>query len=149
MDNALKVFILAMMPISELRGAIPLGVKLGYTPLSATLISIAGNALIIPILILIIRPVFKYLKRYSFIKNFIEKLENRAANKLKNYRKFRFFGLVLLVGIPIPTTGVYTGVLASQVLNMGARAALLANLLGVLMSGTIVFLLTSGVIHFF
>lgn len=149
MDRFISVFVLSMMPISELRGAIPLGIKLGYSPLEATIISAVGNILIIPFLLLITKPLFVYLKSFKGVKKFVEKYENRAAKKLNHYRKFRFIGLILLVGIPIPTTGVYTGVVASQVLNMNTKTALIANIIGVLMSATIVFLLTTGIIHFF
>lgn len=142
-----KVLLLSMTPISELRGSIPLGVKLGLSPLESTLISLVGNILIIPVLLLIMQPIFKYLKTLSFLKGWIEKYENRAAKKVKNYRKYRFFGVLILVGIPIPTTGVYTGVLASQLLNMRPKVAFAANALGVCMSATIVFLLTTGVLH--
>lgn len=147
MSAFLKVFLLSMTPISELRGSIPLGVKLGLSPFESTLISILGNIMIIPVLLLIMQPIFKYLKSLKFLKGWIEKYENRAARKVKNYRKYRFFGILILVGIPLPTTGVYTGVLASQFLNMRPKAALAANALGVVMSGTIVFLLTTGVLH--
>lgn len=147
MSAFLKVFLLSMTPISELRGSIPLGVKLGLSPFESTLISILGNIMIIPVLLLIMQPIFKYLKSLKFLKGWIEKYENRAARKVKNYRKYRFFGILILVGIPLPTTGVYTGVLASQFLNMRSKAAFAANALGVVMSGTIVFLLTTGVLH--
>lgn len=149
MSDFWKVFILSMLPVSELRGSIPLGVNLGFTPLEATLISAAGNALIVPILLLIMQPIFKYLKGFKWLKDLVEKYENRAAGKLKNFRKYRFFGIVILVGIPMPTTGVYTGVLASQLLGMRPKAALAANILGVMISATLVFLITTGVLHFF
>ncbi len=142
--DLLKVFILSVTPISELRGAIPYGVKLGLSPETATLVAILGNLLLIPVLILIIKPIFAYLKTFKYLKEWVNKYEMRAANKLKNYRKYRFWGLVLLVGIPIPTTGVYTGVVASQVMHMKLRTALVANMIGVLMSGTIVYLMTKG-----
>ncbi len=141
-----KIFILSMTPVSELRGAIPYGVKLGYSPELSTLISVCGNMLVIPILILIIKPLFSYLKTFKHLKNWVCKYEDRAANKLDHYRKYRFLGLVLLVGIPIPSTGVYTGVVASQVLHMNVKTAVIANIIGVMMSGTIVYLITKGFI---
>ncbi len=140
----LKVFMLSITPISELRGAIPYGVKLGLSPETATAVAIFGNIILIPILILIIKPLFDYLKTFKYLKEWVNKYEKRAANKLQNYRKYRFWGLVLLVGIPIPTTGVYTGVVASQVMHMKVKTALVANIIGVLMSGTIVYLMTRG-----
>lgn len=136
-----------MLPISELRGAIPYGVAQGSPLIEVALIAVFGNAIIIPILLLITEPLFTYLKSFNRFRHWVERYEQRAAQKVHNYRKFRFWGLVLLVGIPIPTTGVYTGVVASRVLNMSFKTALLANLLGVLMSGTIVTLIAAGVLH--
>lgn len=147
MSILFKVLILSMTPVSELRGAIPLGVKLGLSPFEATLIAASGNILIIPVLLLIMQPIFRYLKTMKFLRGLIEKYENRAASKVKNYRKYRFMGIVILVGIPIPTTGVYTGVLASQFLNMSPKVAFFANAIGVMISATIVFFLTTGVLH--
>ncbi len=149
MQDFFKVLLLSMAPVSELRGAIPLGVGLGFSPIEASLISVFGNAIIVPILYFILKPLFKFLKGFKAIRRFVESYENRAAKKLDNYRKYRFFGLVLLVAIPIPTTGVYTGVVASHVMGMRAKTSISANILGVFISGTIVFLITSGFIHIF
>ncbi len=147
-DKIFHILILAMTPVSELRGAIPYGVINGLPLIEVALIAVLGNMLIVPVLLLITEPLFTYLKTFSKLRHWVEKYENRAARKVANYRKYRFLGLVLLVGIPIPTTGVYTGVIASRVLNMNFKTALFANWLGVMMSGTIVTLITAGIIHF-
>ncbi len=147
-EQIFHILFLAMVPISELRGAIPYGVSHGLPLIEVALIAIFGNMIIVPFLLLITEPLFTYLKTFSKLRHWVEKYENRAARKVENYRKYRFFGLILLVGIPIPTTGVYTGVVASRVLNMNFKTALLANWIGVLMSGTIVTLITAGVLHF-
>ncbi len=147
-DKILHTLVLAMLPVSELRGAIPYAVAQGIPLLEAAFIAILGNALIVPLLLLVTEPLFTYLKTFNAFRHWVEKYEDRAARKMQNYRKYRFFGLVLLVGIPIPTTGVYTGVVASRVFNMRFRTALFANLLGVLMSGAIVTLITAGVLRF-
>ncbi len=149
MEDILKVILLSIAPVSELRGAIPYGVSLGFSPLQASLISVLGNALIVPVLYFVLKPLFKFLKGFKAIRKFVEKYENRAASKLDNYRKYRFLGLVILVGIPFPTTGVYTGVVASHVMGMRAASSIGANILGVIISGTIVFLLTTGAITLF
>ncbi len=149
MQDFLKVFFVSMTPVSELRGAIPLGIRLGFSPLESSLISILGNSLIVPILFYLIKPLFNFLKSFKAIRGFIEKYENRAVNKLEHYRKYRYFALILLVGIPLPSTGVYTGVVASLVMGMRARTSISANIIGVIISGTIVFLLSTGIIHIF
>ncbi len=149
MNDISKVLILSITPVSELRGAIPYGVKLGFSPIEATIIAILGNALIVPILYYVLKPIFKFLKNFKYIKGYIESYEERAGHKLEAYKKYKFWGLVLLVGIPIPTTGVYTGVVASHVLGLKSKLSITANIIGVLISGTIVFLLTTGIIHIF
>ncbi len=146
-DVIVQTFVLSMLPISELRGAIPYGVRFGLSLWQAGFFALLGNIFVIPILLAVTDPLFKYLKTFKHLRQFVENYEDRAARKMENYRKYRFWGLVLLVGIPIPTTGVYTGVVASRVLGMSYRAAFFANLIGVLMSGLIVTLLTAGVIH--
>ncbi len=147
-EQILHILFLAMAPISELRGAIPYGVAHGLPLIEVAFIAMFGNMIIVPFLLLITEPLFTYLKTFSKLRHWVEKYENRAARKVENYRKYRFFGLVLLVGIPIPTTGVYTGVVASRVFNMNFKTALFANWIGVLMSGTIVTLITAGILHF-
>ncbi len=149
MNNIIKVLILSMLPISELRGAIPYGVSLGFSPLKASIISIFGNAIIVPILFFLLKPVFEYLKKIDSIKNFIHSYEKRAGSKLAKYEKYKFWGIVLLVGVPLPTTGVYTGIVASHVVGMDAKKSILANIIGVCISGTIMFILTSGVLRLF
>ncbi len=148
MNKIIYIIILAATPVSELRGAIPYGVSQGLPLIEVALFAILGNMLVVPVLLLIVEPLFTYLKTFNKLRHWVEKYENRAAQKIAHYRQYRFIGLVLLVGIPLPTTGVYTGVVAARMLNMRFETALVANLLGVLMSGTFVTLFTAGVLHF-
>ncbi len=141
------VFFTAMMPISELRGAIPLGINLGMEPMNSFLLSVLGNLIIVPILLLIVRPIFTYFKTLKRFREWINKYEERAARKVKSYRKFRLLGLFLLVAIPVPTTGVYTGVVAANVLQVKFKNAWLAISLGVIVAGTIVYMISLNVIH--
>jgi uncharacterized membrane protein len=141
------VFFTAMMPISELRGAIPLGINLGMEPMNSFLLSVIGNLIIVPILLLIVRPIFMYFKTLKRFREWINKYEERAARKVKSYRKFRLLGLFLLVAVPIPTTGVYTGVVAANVLQIKFKNAWLAISLGVIVAGTIVYMISLNIIH--
>lgn len=143
------VFLTAMTPISELRGAIPLGIGLGLTPWKSTVIAIAGNLLIVPCLMMVLRPVFRYIKTIGRFSNWINRYEERAARKVKNYRKYRLLGLFLLVAVPLPTTGVYTGVVAANVLKIGFKNAWSAISLGVVAAGTIVYLISENMVHIF
>jgi uncharacterized membrane protein len=147
MINAyLYTFIMSMTPISELRGAIPLGVSLGLSPALSAVISVFGNALVVPFLLLLIEPMFKRLKTLTKLRNWIERYENRAVEKFHGYEKFRFWGLFLFVAVPLPTTGAYTGCVAAVMLGMGFKSAWASITGGVITSGLIVFLLTSHVV---
>lgn len=141
------VFFTAMMPISELRGAIPLGINLGMEPMNSFILSVIGNLIIVPILLLIVRPIFTYFKTLKRVRDWINKYEERAAGKVKNYRKFRLLGLFLLVAVPVPTTGVYTGVVAANVLQIRFKNAWLAISLGVISAGVIVYMISLNIIH--
>ena len=149
LSREMLVFFTSMMPIAELRGAIPLGISLGMSPVDSALISVFGNLLIIPILMVILKPMFTYFKTIVRFREWINRFEDRAANKMKNYRKFRLIGLFLLVAIPIPTTGVYTGVVAANVLKIRFKNAWFAISLGVITAGIIVYLLSINIFSFF
>ncbi|BEP30285.1 COG2426 family protein [Helicovermis profundi] len=142
--NYLYVIALSVMPISELRGAIPVGVGLGMTPLNATILSVIANMSIVPILLIITKPLFTYLRKYKFFGELIERFENRALKKVKNFKKYELLGLYVLVALPIPTTGAYTGIVAAGILNIKFKNALLAIVLGVLTAGIIVFTIVNG-----
>lgn len=150
MINAyLYTLIMSMTPVSELRGAIPLGVSLGLSPAIATVISVFGNALVVPFLLLLIEPLFERLKTLSKLRNWIERYENRAMTKFHGYERFRFWGLLLFVAVPFPTTGAYTGCVVAVMLGMKFRSAWASITGGVIISGFIVFLLTSHVLTWF
>lgn len=150
MINAyLYTLIMSMTPISELRGAIPLGVSLGLSPAVAAVISVFGNALVVPFLLLLIEPMFERLKTLTKLRNWIERYEARAMTKFQGYDRFRFWGLLLFVAVPFPTTGAYTGCVVAVMLGMKFKSAWASITGGVIISGTIVFLLTSKVVSFF
>lgn len=150
MINAIAyTLLMSMIPISELRGAIPLGVTLGLTPAGSTLISVVGNALIVPFLLWLIEPLFTRLKTLTKLRTWIERYEERAVTKFHDFRKYRFWGLLLFVAVPFPTTGAYTGCVIAVMLGMKFRSAWVSITGGVIISGLIVFLLTSQVISWF
>jgi uncharacterized membrane protein len=142
----LYTLIMSMIPISELRGAIPLGVSLGLSPLVATVISVFGNALVVPFLLLLIEPMFERLKTLTRLRNWIERYEARAMTKFQGYERFRFWGLLLFVAVPFPTTGAYTGCVIAVMLGMKFKSAWASITGGVIISGFIVFLLTSQIV---
>lgn len=142
-SNELKVILTGAVPLLELRGAIPFGVVLGFTPLKSTLLSIIGNILPVPFLLLLLKPVMEYLDGTKYAGWFIEWLRNRTIRKSDKIRKYSVLGLFLLVAIPLPTTGAYTGCVAASLFNIRFKHSFPAVIAGVLAAGLIVFTLTT------
>ena len=137
--------IVSMIPVIELRGAIPLGVGLGLSHFDAMWVSMIGNMLPVPFIILFIRPIFKWMTRKSEkLGRVVEKLEARAEGKWDKVHKYQFFGLAIFVGIPLPGTGAWTGALIAAVMDMRMRSALPSIALGVVMAGLLVTGITYG-----
>lgn len=145
----LVTFFVSMVPVLELRGAIPMGVAGGLSPLMALAIAVVGNMVPIPFLILFTRRVLNWLKDKGRIGKLVEKLENRAAEKSKIVEKYAAIGLCILVAVPLPGTGAWTGALVAAVMGMRLKNALPIILLGVVIAGLIMTVLTYGVTKLF
>ena len=140
-------FLISMVPVLELRGAIPIGVAGGLPPLAAMLIANAGNLAPGPFLLVFTRRVFNWLKTKGRIRRLVERLEQRAAKKSQLVMDYAWLGLCILVAIPLPGTGAWTGALVAAVMNMRLKRAMPAIALGVVIAGFIVTCLTYGVTH--
>lgn len=138
----LWVIIAGATPIVEVKGAIPMGIALGYTAFESFLLSLIGNIAMIPILLLFLRPVFKILKRNDWIKNILEKIEQRTLKKNEKYLKYSLFGLFLVVAIPLPGTGVYTGCLAASLLDIRYKYSFPIVILGAIVSAVCIYTLS-------
>lgn len=142
----LKTLFTAMLPILEIRGAIPVGVALGLDPWLAFAVGFVGNMLPIPILILLTRHVIEWLKKHNILVRFIDWLENKGSKGAQKVQKYSFWGLFILVAIPLPGTGAWTGALVASLLDMRLKRALPAIAMGVAVAGLIVLAVTYGVI---
>lgn len=147
LGKLLMTFGVAMVPVLELRGAIPMGIAAGLHPAAACAAAIAGNLLPVPFIILLARRVANWLRHTSLFGPKIEWLEKRAHLKGRLVRKYRLLGLVILVGIPLPGTGAWTGALVASVLEIRMRQALPAIFLGLLAASAVTTAVTLGVIH--
>ena len=139
-------FLVGMTPVLELRGAIPLGVAAGLPPLTACAAAILGNIVPVPFIMLLVRRIFRWLRRTAFFGPKIDWLERRAHLKGRLVRKYRLPGLLLLVAVPLPGTGAWTGALVATIFRIPIRKALPALLIGVLIAGAIVTAVSCGVI---
>ena len=137
----------AMVPVMELRGAIPFGLALGLSPGLAYLVSVIGNLIPVPAVMLLIRTVFRWLSRWPWWEKRIHWLERRAQEKSEVVRKYSLVGLVLLVAIPLPGTGAWTGALVATLLDIRMQLALPCILLGVLIAGGVTLGVASGRMH--
>ena len=138
-----------MVPVIELRGAIPIGVGLGVPFWAVFVTALIGNLAPIPILILFTRQVFEWLRTKSaFLEKVVSKLEQKAEAKEALLKKYELVGLVILVAIPLPGTGAWTGALVSAVFGIDLKHAMPAIALGVLIAGIIVSIVTYGVTIF-
>ena len=145
----LLTFGTAMVPVIELRGAIPVGVAAGLPPAVACVTAILGNLVPVPFIMLLVRRIFDWLRDTRFFGPKIVWLERRAHLKGRIVRKYRLLGLVLLVGIPLPGTGAWTGALVASLLDIRLRNALPAVLLGLVIAGGITTAVTLGIVHLF
>ena len=138
--NPLAVtFILSMLPVTELRGSIPWAYF--FTDLQLSLIfigSVAGNFLITLPIIQILNPAIKFLSRWKLGDIFFSWILNRTRRRGSMIEKFQFWGLVLFVGIPLPVTGAWTGCIAAHLFGIPKIKAIVAILLGLCLSATIV-----------
>lgn len=137
--------LVSMLPVIELRGGIPYGVVAGLSVKSALMCALIGNVIPVPFLIIFTTKVFSWLRKKSERLNaFVTRMENKALSKKDVIDKYEFLGLVILVAIPLPGTGAWTGCLVAAVLEMDWKKAFLAVCLGVVIAGLIVSFITYG-----
>lgn len=137
---------IAMVPLLELRGAIPIGIAAGLAPWQAFAAGVIGNLIPVPVIMLLVRQIFDWLRHGSWWGPRIERLERRAHLKGRLVRKYRLPGLMILVGVPLPGTGAWTGALVAALLDIRMKDALAAITLGVLIAGAITTAVTCGVL---
>lgn len=146
----LIAFFISMVPLIELRGAVPYAIAIGLPTLPAYIVCILGNMLPVPIIFLFARKVLEWGKDKKYIGKFFtfclekghkggEKLKEKAGRGL-------FWALLIFVGIPLPGTGAWTGTLAASILDMDFKTSVLAVLLGVILAGIIMGLASAGLL---
>ena len=139
--NYLKVFFISMVPLIELRGAIPYSQFLGMPIVTTYIVAIVGNMIPVPFIYLFARRVLEWGKDKPVIGGFftfcLEKGEKGGKKLTSKAGRGTFVALMLFVGIPLPGTGAWTGTLAASILNMDFKSTVTAVMLGVLIAGVI------------
>ncbi len=139
-------FLISMVPVIELRGAIPIAVHHGLAPAVAIPVAILGNLLPVPFIIIFIRKIFNWIRRHlPRLNRMVDRLEEKGKSKKEIIEKGVFWGLFLFVAIPLPGTGAWTGALIAAMLDMRLKRAFPSILLGVLTAGSIVAFVSYGI----
>ena len=142
----IMTFLISMVPVLELRGAIPIAVANGLNFWVAIAVSIIGNLVPVPFIILFIRKIFALMRKWSSkLDGLVTRLEQRAQKKSDVVQKYAFWGLFILVAIPLPGTGAWTGALVAAMLDMRLKRAMPSIVLGVIGAAVIVTFATYGV----
>ena len=145
LESTLLTFLIAMVPIVELRGAIPFGVARGLPLALAAAAAVCGNLLPVPFIVRFIRRIFAWLRRVNGkFDGLVRSMEQRAEKKKDVVLRYAFWGLVVLVAIPLPGTGAWTGALVAAMMDMRLKRAVPAITVGVLIAAVIVSALTLG-----
>jgi uncharacterized membrane protein len=145
----LITFVVSALPIAELRGSIPLAIfKLGLSIPEAYFWSVLGNSLVGVLIVVLIEPISKLLRKLSIFEKFFDWLFERTRRKhSKKFEKYQALALFLFVAIPLPMTGAWSGAVAAFVFGVKKRIAIPTIILGVLAAGLIVTLISTGVIQ--
>ena len=143
----LGVFLCSMVPVIELRGAIPLGWAANIPWWLTYLLAVAGNMLPVPFILLLIRQVLTVMEKMpiKFVRAFAAWLRRKAEKNTDKIQRFGFWGLCFFIAIPLPVTGAWTGSLVAATIRMNFWRAMLSALLGVMIAGVIVTLICFGV----
>ena len=136
----------AMVPVIELRGAIPIGVGLGLPLWFSIAVSVVGNLIPVPFIMLFIRQIFKWMRRVSkTFARIVDKMEEKADKHRDKVTRYGFWGLFILVAIPLPGTGAWTGALVAAMMELRFKTAIPAIFAGVIGAAIIVSFVTYGV----
>ena len=144
----LYIFLISMLPIIELRGAIPAGFALGIPAWVCFAVSILGNMLPVPFIIFFIKKIILWMEKVPKLDKVAFWLEEKAHKNATKVTRYATWGLLIFVGIPLPGTGAWTGALVAAMLDMDMKKAFWSILGGVVLAGVIVTAICSGVLGF-
>lgn len=150
MLNLLYVFLISMVPVIELRGAIPIGIlSLSLPWYWVYPVSVLGNLLPVPFILFFIERIFAFMKQKNILPRLVNWLEEKAQKGAKRVEAYALLGLFLFVAIPLPGTGAWTGSLIAALFHMDKKWAILSITLGVLAAGVVMTLASVGVVGAF
>ena len=143
--EVIEVLVISAMPLSELRGGIPLALYLGFSPLESYILGVVGNLIPVPFILLLLDKI-KNIKIKIISKTYLE-ITKRIEKKRDLIERYGYVGLMLFVAVPLPVTGAWTGSLLAFLLGLNKFKSFLAISVGVSLAGIIVTLTSVGVLH--
>ena len=141
----LKIMFLSMVPVTELRGAIPIGVTQGLNTIGVYVASVIGSTLVAIPLILFYRQVVNFLRDKMLFVNILNKVDNKIERSMKKMKAASLLGIIVFVGIPLPTTGTWTAAAIASILRMRVLEALSGIFIGHCIAGIIVLFLSHAI----
>lgn len=144
----LIVFIISILPILELRGGLIAASLLNVSPLTGYIVSIIGNTLPVPFILLFINKILDCMgkSKIKWMNKLSKWLDKKARKHKDSIEKYGYLGLILFVGVPLPGTGAWTGCLAASVLNMDKKKSFISIMLGIIMASIIMMILSYGLL---
>lgn len=145
----LATLLTSMVPIVELRGGIPFGAALGLPPAAVMGAAIIGNMIPVPFIILFIKKIFQWMRRFEPLAKLVSHFESKAESKSDRVTRYKKFGLCIFVAVPLPGTGAWMGALIAALLDMRLRDSFPVISLGVCIASLVVTGITYGFISLF
>ena len=142
----LEIMLLAMLPLTELRGAIPIGIAMDLNPIAEYVASVIGSTIVSIPLILTFRHILNFFRNIDIFLPLVKKVDSKIESGMKRLKSISILGIILFVGIPLPTTGTWTAAAIASILKMRIKTSLLGVLIGNMMSGIIVSLISLHII---
>lgn len=143
LPEELIVMIISALPISELRGGIPIGMALyNFSAMKSFLLAVFGNFIPVIPLLLFLKPIREFLSKWGPLKKFFDWFFERTKRKARIVEKYEAIGLALFVAIPLPFTGAWTGCVAAILFKLRFKYAVIAIMSGVFIAGIIVAILS-------
>lgn len=142
----LEIMLLAMLPLTELRGAIPIGIAMDLNPIAVYIASVIGSTIVSIPLILTFRHILNFFRNIDIFLPLVKKVDSKIESGMKRLKSISILGIILFVGIPLPTTGTWTAAAIASILKMRIKTSLLGVLIGNMMSGIIISLISLHII---
>ena len=142
----LEIMLLAMLPLTELRGAIPIGIAMDLNPIAVYIASVIGSTIVSIPLILTFRHILNFFRNIDIFLPLVKNVDSKIESGMKRLKSISILGIILFVGIPLPTTGTWTAAAIASILKMRIKTSLLGVLIGNMMSGIIVSLISLHII---